>query len=54
MLTAATYENPFFMIVSPDGKKFYVAEAPQGISPPLTVVTNWLARGSSDSLVGCV
>jgi eukaryotic-like serine/threonine-protein kinase len=34
----------FFYDVSPDGKKFYVAEAPPGSSPPLTVVTNWQAR----------
>ena len=34
----------FFYDVSSDGKKLYVAEAPQGGSPPLTVVTNWQAR----------
>jgi Tol biopolymer transport system component len=34
----------FFYDVSPDGKKFYVAEAPPGSAPPLTVVTNWQAR----------
>jgi Tol biopolymer transport system component len=39
-----THANAYFYDVSPDGKKFYVAEAPQGTSPPLTVVTNWQAR----------
>ena len=33
-----------FYDVSPDGKKFYVAEAPQDSAPQLTVVTNWRAR----------
>jgi Tol biopolymer transport system component len=38
------HSNSSFYDVSPDGKKFYVAEAPQGSSSPLTVITNWLAR----------
>jgi eukaryotic-like serine/threonine-protein kinase len=40
----STHANAFFYDVSPDGKRIYVAEAPQGSSPPLTVVTNWQAR----------
>ncbi len=38
------HSNSSFYDVSPDGQKFYVAEAPQGSSSPLTVITNWLAR----------
>ncbi len=44
LLDLSLHSNGFFYDVSPDGKKFYVAEAPLGDSPPLTVVTNWRAR----------
>jgi len=40
----SSHSYAFFYDVSPDGKRFYVAEAPPGSASPLTVVTNWEAR----------